>query len=138
MGASPTVNASYRAFIRDLRVDLSIHHGWADIIGYRLRRSPYVLSMPCPVSAVGRDCRARRPRHARRLRGQGRSLPSTDLPGTGLMDHFQYRDGRLYAEDVDLARVAAEFGTPCYVYSRTTLERHFRAFEAAFAGHEHL
>ena len=54
------------------------------------------------------------------------------------MDHFQYRDGRLYGEDVDLARVAEEFGTPCYVYSRATLERHFRAFDAAFAGQEHL
>ncbi len=54
------------------------------------------------------------------------------------MDHFQYRDGRLYGEDVDLVRVAEEFGTPCYVYSRATLERHFRAFDAAFAGQEHL
>ncbi|MFA5529579.1 MAG: diaminopimelate decarboxylase [Thiohalomonadaceae bacterium] len=54
------------------------------------------------------------------------------------MDHFQYRDGRLHGEDVDLARVAAEFGTPCYVYSRATLERHFHAFEAAFAGQDHL
>ncbi|MGE0080589.1 MAG: diaminopimelate decarboxylase [Thiohalomonadaceae bacterium] len=54
------------------------------------------------------------------------------------MDHFQYRDGRLHGEDVDLTRVAAEFGTPCYVYSRATLERHFRAFEAAFAGQDHL
>jgi len=54
------------------------------------------------------------------------------------MDHFQYRDGHLHGEDVDLARVAAEFGTPCYVYSRATLERHFHAFEAAFAGQDHL
>jgi diaminopimelate decarboxylase len=54
------------------------------------------------------------------------------------MDHFQYRDGRLCGEDVDLTRVAEEFGTPCYVYSRATLERHFHAFDAAFAGQEHL
>ncbi len=54
------------------------------------------------------------------------------------MDHFEYRDGRLHAEDVELTRVAEAYGTPCYVYSRATLERHFRAFDAAFAGQEHL
>lgn len=54
------------------------------------------------------------------------------------MDHFRYRDGRLFAEDVDLEAVAAAHGTPCYVYSRATLERHWRAFDAALAGHRHL
>jgi diaminopimelate decarboxylase len=54
------------------------------------------------------------------------------------MDHFDYRDGELYAEDVPLRQVAARFGTPCYVYSRATLERHWRAFDQAFAGHPHL
>ena len=39
------------------------------------------------------------------------------------MDHFQSIDGELYAEDVPLARIAAEVGTPVYVYSRATLER---------------
>ena len=37
------------------------------------------------------------------------------------MDHFQLRDGELFAEDVPLARIAAEVGTPVYVYSRATL-----------------
>ncbi|UCE88889.1 MAG: diaminopimelate decarboxylase [Pseudomonadota bacterium] len=54
------------------------------------------------------------------------------------MDHFDYRDGRLFAENVALEDVAARFGTPCYVYSRATLERHWRAFDAALAGHAHL
>ncbi len=54
------------------------------------------------------------------------------------MDHFRYRDGRLFAEDVDLEAVAAAHGTPCYVYSRATLERHWRAFDAALAGRRHL
>ncbi len=54
------------------------------------------------------------------------------------MDHFQYRDGSLYAEDIALERIAAEHGTPCYVYSRATLERHWRAFDQAFAGRPHL
>ena len=54
------------------------------------------------------------------------------------MDHFDYRDGELHAEAVPLARIAEEFGTPCYVYSRATLERHWRAFDTAFAGHPHL
>jgi diaminopimelate decarboxylase len=54
------------------------------------------------------------------------------------MDHFEYRIGRLFAEDIDVSRIAAEVGTPCYVYSRATLERHWRAFDSVFAGHEHL
>ncbi|GAB6047597.1 diaminopimelate decarboxylase [Methyloparacoccus murrellii] len=54
------------------------------------------------------------------------------------MDHFNYRGSSLYAEDVPLARVAAEYGTPCYVYSRATLERHWHAFDRAFANHPHL
>ena len=44
------------------------------------------------------------------------------------MDHFTYRDGELYAEDVPLARIAHEVGTPVYVYSQATLERHARVF----------
>ena len=54
------------------------------------------------------------------------------------MDHFQYRDGELFAEDVALAAIARQFGTPCYVYSRATLERHWHAFDNAFADHPHL
>lgn len=54
------------------------------------------------------------------------------------MDHFHYRDGQLYAEDVAVARIAEQYGTPCYVYSRATLERHWRAFDAAFGDHPHL
>jgi diaminopimelate decarboxylase len=54
------------------------------------------------------------------------------------MDHFDYRDGRLWAEGVDLAVLAAEHGTPAYVYSRATLERHWRAFDSAFGARPHL
>jgi diaminopimelate decarboxylase len=54
------------------------------------------------------------------------------------MDHFNYMDGRLRAEDVDLAEHVGHWGTPCYVYSRATLERHWRAFDDALAGHPHL
>ncbi|NOG32573.1 diaminopimelate decarboxylase [Halomonas sp. TBZ9] len=54
------------------------------------------------------------------------------------MDHFNYRDGVLYAEDVPLSRIAAEHGTPCYVYSKATLARHFRAYTEALGGHSHL
>jgi diaminopimelate decarboxylase len=49
------------------------------------------------------------------------------------MDHFELRDGELYAEDVPLARIAREVGTPVYVYSRATLERHARVFRAALS-----
>lgn len=47
------------------------------------------------------------------------------------MHHFSYRDGSLFAEDVDLRRIADEVGTPVYVYSSATIERHYRLFEAA-------
>ena len=54
------------------------------------------------------------------------------------MSSFHTRDGRLLAENVDLAALAAQFGTPCYVYSRAAIEAAWRAFDEAFAGHEHL
>ena len=54
------------------------------------------------------------------------------------MDHFEYRNGQLYAEDVPVADIAVTVGTPCYIYSRATIERHWRAFDHAFADHPHL
>ena len=53
------------------------------------------------------------------------------------MDHFDYRDGELHAEDLPLRRIAQQHGTPCFVYSRATLERHYRAFDDALAGLPH-
>lgn len=50
------------------------------------------------------------------------------------MDHFAYRDGRLFAEDVPLDRIAEVVGTPAYVYSRATLERHAATFLDALSG----
>ena len=50
------------------------------------------------------------------------------------MDHFQIRDGVLHAEDVPLTRLAAEAGTPIYVYSAATIERHVRVFREALSG----
>ena len=54
------------------------------------------------------------------------------------MDYFEYRDGQLYAEEVPLADIAAQYGTPTYVYSRATLERHWHAFNNAFGTRPHL
>ena len=54
------------------------------------------------------------------------------------MDHFLYRDGQLYAEDVPVAEIAAAVGTPVYVYSTATLLRHFRLFDEALAWGPHL
>ena len=54
------------------------------------------------------------------------------------MDHFLYRNGILHAEDVPLPDIAAAVGTPFYVYSTATLERHFRLFDEALAGTDHL
>ena len=54
------------------------------------------------------------------------------------MHHFAYRDNQLYAEDVPIKDIAAQFGTPLYIYSAATLRRHFRVFDEAFAGTDHL
>jgi diaminopimelate decarboxylase len=50
------------------------------------------------------------------------------------MDHFELKDGVLHAEDVPLPRLAEEAGTPIYVYSAATIERHVRVFREALAG----
>ncbi len=50
------------------------------------------------------------------------------------MDHFQYRNGQLHAEDVPLADLAAQVGTPFYCYSTATLERHYKVFADALEG----
>jgi len=49
------------------------------------------------------------------------------------MNHFDYRNGRLYVEEVPLASIAAEVGTPCYIYSAATLRRHYKVFAGAIA-----
>lgn len=54
------------------------------------------------------------------------------------MDFFQYKNNQLYAEDLAVAQLAQEFGTPLYIYSKATLERHWHAFDNAFGDHPHL
>jgi len=54
------------------------------------------------------------------------------------MDYFEYRDGCLFAEELALAELVAVHGTPCYIYSRATIERHWRAFDDALSGQSHL
>ncbi len=54
------------------------------------------------------------------------------------MDHFLYRDGALFAEDVPISEIAAAVGTPFYVYSTATLQRHFKLFDDALEGTDHL
>jgi len=53
------------------------------------------------------------------------------------VDHFGYRQDRLYAEEVPLSAIAERVGTPCYVYSRATLERHYQVFDEAFGEWPH-
>ncbi len=53
------------------------------------------------------------------------------------MDHFLYRDGTLFAEDVSVAEIAAQVGSPLYVYSAATLTRHFQLFEEALNWADH-
>jgi diaminopimelate decarboxylase len=54
------------------------------------------------------------------------------------MNHFTYRDGSLYAENVAVSAIAATHGTPCYVYSRAALEATFLEYQQALEGAEHL
>ncbi|CCN80440.1 Diaminopimelate decarboxylase [Vibrio nigripulchritudo SFn27] len=55
------------------------------------------------------------------------------------MDYFNYQDdGQLWAEDVALTELAEQYGTPLYVYSRATLERHWNAFDKSVGEHPHL
>ncbi len=55
-----------------------------------------------------------------------------------LMDHFLYRDGVLHAEEVAIPEIADAVGTPFYVYSSATLTRHYRLFDDALEGIDHL
>ena len=54
------------------------------------------------------------------------------------MDYFNYRNNELFAEDVAVQDIIYQHGSPCYIYSRATLERHWKAFELAFGDHPHL
>ena len=53
------------------------------------------------------------------------------------MDHFNFRNSRLFAEQVPVMAIAEKVGTPCYIYSRATLERHWHAFDRAFGDYPH-
>jgi diaminopimelate decarboxylase len=54
------------------------------------------------------------------------------------MNHFEYRNGEMFAEGVALERIAREVGTPAYVYSLATLKRHFKVFDQAFSKVRHI
>lgn len=53
------------------------------------------------------------------------------------MDHFNYQGQSLFAEDCAVTALAQRYGTPCYIYSRATLERHWQAFDSAFGDYPH-
>lgn len=54
------------------------------------------------------------------------------------MNHFEYKNQQLFAEEVAIADIIKAHGTPAYIYSRATLERHWHAFDNAFGKHPHL
>lgn len=54
------------------------------------------------------------------------------------MNHFNYKNQQLFAEDVSVSGIINQYGTPAYIYSRATLERHWHAFDKAFGSHPHL
>ena len=54
------------------------------------------------------------------------------------MDFFNYRENRLFAEQVAVEDIISQYGSPCYIYSRATFEKHWNAFDQAFGNHPHL
>ena len=54
------------------------------------------------------------------------------------MDYFSYKENKLFTEDVAVEDIVAKYGSPCYIYSRATFERHWKAFDQAFGDHPHL
>lgn len=53
------------------------------------------------------------------------------------MDYFNYKQGQLFAEDVSVSQIVTDYQTPCYIYSRATLEKHWHAFDKPLQGHPH-
>lgn len=77
------------------------------------------------------------PYHNRHLKWQNRrktTLIQLKFRMTNV-DHFNYQQQQLFAEQVALSSIAEQHGTPCYVYSRATIERHYQAFATAAATH---
>ncbi|RLA22054.1 MAG: diaminopimelate decarboxylase [Gammaproteobacteria bacterium] len=54
------------------------------------------------------------------------------------MDYFNYHDNALFAEGVAISKIVEQYGSPCYIYSKATLERHWHAFDSAFGEQAHL
>lgn len=54
------------------------------------------------------------------------------------MDFFVHQQQQLMAENMPVSQIAADYGTPCYIYSRATIERHWHAFDDAVSDHPHL
>ena len=54
------------------------------------------------------------------------------------MDYFNYQDGHLFVEEVSVASVAQQFGTPCFIYSKGSLETQYNAYKDALNGHPNL
>jgi diaminopimelate decarboxylase len=66
------------------------------------------------------------------------NLPNLNRKKINNMDYFNYRDNELFAEDVAVQDIVYKVGSPCYIYSRATLARHWQAFDQAFGTHPHL
>ncbi len=96
--------------------------------GERGDRGEYGGYRQCSAGAVDGD----NARHALRQAGERPEGSLATAQSDRAMNHFSYREGRLFAEDVDLTGLAAEVGTPVYVYSTATLEHHYRVFADAF------
>jgi hypothetical protein len=104
------------------------------------RRSSTRPTRPPSTRARTRSATRSRCRRSRKNRSptsrSSSTASSTDAsePEPAAVNHFDYRDGVLHAEDVAIPAIAAAVGTPFYCYSTATLERHYRVFSEAFAG----
>ena len=67
-----------------------------------------------------------------------RQTPNPSPKKLNNMDYFNYRNGELFAEDFAVQDIVYKYGSPCYIYSRATLERHWKAFDQAFGKQAHL
>src|SRR5436190_18317160 len=105
----------------------------------RRRRRPPIprpSAPPSPASSIRAS--ASTPRRKRPGARKNRSYSTRSSVIERAMNHFDYRNGVLHAEAVNLSDLAERVGTPFYCYSSATLERHYRVFTEAFAGEKTL
>src|SRR6476620_3159274 len=106
--------------------------GPGHVVGYRRRARGAARRLQFDLRVRGR------PQRPQGRQEEIRSRSAARLNRARAMNHFDYRNGVLHAEAVNLSELADAVGTPFYCYSTATLERHYRVFTEAFAGEKTL